>query len=81
MSWLNPGDTVVCRCPKCRSGNLSISEVFEVSDMTMVVGGVVQDTEPGAYPRATGAIYMRCDNCEHRWRSRRSMDELEGATT
>lgn len=78
MSALNLGAKVVCRCPKCGNRNLRIYEVFEVSDITFVSEGVVKGTECTEYPRATGAVYMLCEDCEHRWRSRRSMGEMEG---
>ena len=74
----NIGDVLVCRCPKCGSGDLSISEIFQVSDVTSTKNGVVdQPTFPAENPFATGAVWIHCDKCEHNWRSRRSIDELE----
>ena len=65
--------TVVCRCPKCKGGNLRISEIFTVADITFISGGVIQGTTSGEYPQATGAVYIRCEECDHNWRSRRSI--------
>ncbi len=68
------GDAIPCRCPKCRSTDLILSEEFSVCDVLTVRGGRLQDRSAGESPMATGRVYGECSNpaCLHRWTFRGS---------
>lgn len=72
----SPGNILSVRCPRCHCSNFNLSEIFQVSDVTIVMGGVVQNVVPTVNPHATGAVFVHCTDCDHRWRSRRSMYQI-----
>ncbi|ELL1256049.1 hypothetical protein JEY03_11565 [Pseudomonas aeruginosa] len=71
---MRPGDAIPCRCPKCRSTDLTLFEQFTVCDVITVAGGKMQDRHAGEFPELTGRVFGECANpaCRHRWQFRRS---------
>lgn len=68
------GDAIPCRCPKCRSTDLTLFEQFTVCDVIFVAGGKIQSRHAGEFPELTGRVWGECSNraCGHRWQFRRS---------
>lgn len=68
------GDAIPCRCPKCRSTDLTLFEQFTVCDVIAVKGGKMAARHAGERPELTGRVWGECANaaCRHRWQFRRS---------
>lgn len=71
---MQPGDPIPCRCPKCRSTDLTLYEEFTVCDVITVTGGKLEDRHQGDFPSLTGRVWGECANlaCRHKWQFRRS---------
>lgn len=71
---MQPGDAIPCRCPKCRSTDLTLLEQFTVCDVIIVAGGKMVDRQAGEFPSLTGRVWGECANpaCRHKWQFRRS---------
>ena len=68
------GDAIPCRCPKCRSTDLTLLEQFTVCDVITVKGGKMADRHAGEFPSLTGRVWGECANpaCGHKWQFRSS---------
>ncbi|EKY4113721.1 TPA: hypothetical protein ACGW3M_000939 [Pseudomonas aeruginosa] len=68
------GDAIPCRCPKCRSTDLTLFEQFTVCDVIFVADGKIRSRHAGELPELTGRVWGECSNrsCGHRWQFRRS---------
>lgn len=68
------GDSLSCRCPKCRKSDLKLYEEFYVCDVITVEGGKIAWRDQGDFPTLTGKVWGECLNkeCGHRWKFRRS---------
>lgn len=70
--------TTAIRCPKCKGGNLYLTEVGEWTTQWDIEGGAFDRSDGSHEPGAVNHIEARCKSCQHRWRlrGRYSIDDI-----
>lgn len=68
--------TTAIRCPRCRSRDLEVTEMVEVTTTWLVSGGRL-DMADGIQEVGSGVgVECECSKCKHRWRVRGHVNVL-----
>jgi predicted nucleic-acid-binding Zn-ribbon protein len=62
-----------CRCPKCRSGNLLLTELVTAVTEWEVVEGRLNRAEGVHEPTGAEGVDGKCNDCGHRWRIKKAI--------
>jgi Zn finger protein HypA/HybF involved in hydrogenase expression len=65
--------TTHIRCPKCRSADLSLTEVGDVSLTWHVKGGSFDRSKGYRDYGSLHTVFGNCTKCDHQWRLKRAI--------
>ena len=65
--------TTHIRCPKCRSKDLQLTEIGDVSLTWNVIGGAFDRAEGYREYGGLHSVVGECSKCDHRWRIKKAV--------
>lgn len=65
--------TTKCRCPKCRSRNLTLIELVTATTEWEVVDGKLNRADGLHEPSGAEGVEGKCKDCGHHWRIRSAL--------